>query len=291
VLDLNPDQAVAAGWLRGRSVAARLLDHMLLWSFRRASRIVVLDRHMSRRVRSKGVPEEKIVVIPPWAQDESVSYDPAGRQEFREAHGLSDKYVVMYAGNHSPCHPLDTLLEAAARLAAHPKVAFCFLGGGSEFEKVRHFAQRHGVGNILCLPYQPLERLSRSLSAADLHVVVMGQGFAGIVHTCKIYNVLALGIPFLYIGPAESHVTDLISTAAVNGNARVAAHGDADAVTRCILAGAGSRPASPSIEEMRVAEGFSQGVLTGRMVETLEAAGAPERARSAACSRSTAVAG
>ena len=149
----------------------------------------------------------------------------------------------MYSGNHSPCHPLDTLLEAARRLQdrgqmsevggrrsevggrrsevggrrsevggqkADPSIAFCFIGGGSEFTRVQSFAATHKLANIVCLPYQPLETLSASLSAADAHVVVMGDAFTGIVHPCKPYNVLAVGLPLLYIGPEQSHIADLL---------------------------------------------------------------------------------
>ena len=42
-----------------------------------------------------------------------------------------------------------------------------------------------------------------------IHVVVMGDPFVGLIHPCKIYNILRLGTPVLYIGPAESHITDL----------------------------------------------------------------------------------
>ena len=84
-------------------------------------------------------------------------------------HGLTDKFVVMYSGNHSPCHPLDTLLAAARKLQARPNIVFCFVGGGSEFQKVKAFARDNSLPNILCLPYQARNKLSGSLSAADLH--------------------------------------------------------------------------------------------------------------------------
>src|SRR6266699_3329465 len=64
--------------------------------------------------------------------------------------------------------------------------------------------------NIVCLPYQPLSALAGSLSAADLHVVVMGEPFVGIVHPCKIYNVLAVCAPVLYLGPRPNHVTEIL---------------------------------------------------------------------------------
>src|SRR6185437_8393669 len=89
--------------------------------------------------------------------------------------------------------------------------AFCFVGGGSEHDKVKTYAEANKLGNILCLPYQPLDQLASSLSAADLHAVVMGDAFTGIVHPCKIYNILEIGSPVLYVGPAISHVVDVIA--------------------------------------------------------------------------------
>src|SRR4029078_7626461 len=114
---------------------------------------------------------------------------------------------------------------------------FAFIGGGSEFPKVRKFAQTDGLDNILCLPYQPREKLSGSLCAADLHVVAMGDPFVGIVHPCKVYNVRSLGIPYLYIGPSPSHVTELAPT----GEFR---HGDSAGVREFILQVA-SHPGRP----------------------------------------------
>jgi hypothetical protein len=230
-MDLNPDEAIAAGWLRAKSSVARLLSRMLLHSLQRADRIVALDRFMKDRIQAKGVLAEKILVVPPWSHDDHVRFDPAGREEFRSTHNLSHRFVVMYSGNHSSCHPLETLLQAAERLADNDNVAFCFVGGGSEFGKVKERARNRGWRNVLCLPYQPIEKLSGLLSAADLHVVVMGDRYVGIVHPCKIYNVLAVKKPFLYIGPNESHVTDIVK----QSSAYVSSHGDVEGVVANIL--------------------------------------------------------
>jgi len=210
LMDLNPDEALAAGWLRRNSLSARLLTACQRYSFGVADSIIALDRFMAERVARAGAAAQKITVIPPWSHDDAVRYDHAGRCAFRAAHNLSDKYVVMYSGNHSPCHPLDTLMTAARELRTHPGIAFCFIGGGSEFTRVQAFASAQQLANIVCLPYQPLEQLSASLSAADLHVVVMGDAFVGIVHPCKVYNIMTVGIPFVYIGPEQSHVSDIL---------------------------------------------------------------------------------
>jgi colanic acid biosynthesis glycosyl transferase WcaI len=244
VMDLNPDEAIAAGWLREGSRTARVLESVLRFSAHSADRIIVLDRFMRDRIAAKGLPATKIVTLPPWSHDREVQFDAEGRRAFRERHGLTGKYVVMYSGNHSPCHPLDTVLEAAVQLANEPDVAFCFVGGGSEHGKVRAFAERHNLRNFVCLPYQPLSSLSASLSAADLHLVVMGQPLAGMVHPCKIYNVMAIGIPVLYVGPEASHVSDIADENPELPIARVE-HGDVAGVVARIVEGLrfGSRPA------------------------------------------------
>ena len=33
----------------------------------------------------------------------------------------------------------------------------------------------------------------------------------GLVHPCKIYNMLAVGAPVVYIGPQPSHVTEILA--------------------------------------------------------------------------------
>jgi putative colanic acid biosynthesis glycosyltransferase WcaI len=233
IMDLNPDEAIAAGWLKEKSIATRLLKRMMNYSLRRAEKVVVLDRFAKDRVRDEGVAGERIAILPPWSHSDVVSYSRDGRQEFRNTHGLDGKFVVMYSGNHSPCHPLDTLLEAALTLRDRSDIVFCFVGGGSEQQKVRRFAGEHRLANIKCLPYQTLAGLSASLSAADLHVVVMGDSFVGIIHPCKVYNIMAIGSPMLYIGPEESHVTDLAPQ--LNGHLLTAKHKDHDTVVSHII--------------------------------------------------------
>jgi glycosyltransferase involved in cell wall biosynthesis len=230
VMDLNPDEAIAAGWLAEDSVATRCFQWMLRYSLKHATQTIVLDRFMKDRVLAKGADARRVTIIPPWSHDDAVEFSFEGREAFRREHGLSDRFVVMYAGNHSPCHPLDTLLDAALKLKDCEDIAFCFVGGGSEQTKVRDFALQHELSNVKCLPYQPLDQLAGSLSAADLHVVVMGDEFVGIVHPCKIYNIMAVGAPALYIGPQPSHVTDIASH-----NIFLTRHGDVGSVAESIL--------------------------------------------------------
>ena len=164
VMHFNPDEAIAAGWLRADSFAARFLERLSRFSLRRADDIIALDRFMRDRIMAKDIAAEKVAVIPPWSQDGEVRFDAAGREEFRAQHGLTGKFVVAYSGNHSPVHPLDTVMQAADQLRQELNLVFVFIGGGSEFARVKKWAA--GNPQVVCLPYQPLNQLSGSLSAA-----------------------------------------------------------------------------------------------------------------------------
>jgi colanic acid biosynthesis glycosyl transferase WcaI len=271
VMDFNPDEAIAAGWLRPDSLAAGLLDRMSRFSLRQANRVIALDRFMRDRIVAKGIPPTKVVIIPPWSHDTEVKFDPEGRQRFRTAHGLDGRFVVMYSGNHSPCHPLETLLAAARQFGADPGIAFCFVGGGSEFRKIqRMVAGPRPAPNILCLPYQPLDQLAGSLSAADLHVVVMGNSFVGLVHPCKIYNILSVAAPVLYIGPRPSHLSEILDPINRDYLCASAAHGEVDRVVQQIEWVRRQASLTNRQPPTRASTLFSKEALLPRLIEELE---------------------
>lgn len=270
VMDLNPDEAIAAGWLRMNSIPAKFLAALLRYSTRTARKLIVLDRFMKERLLDKGIPEQKIAVIPPWSHDSHVRYSAEGRKAFRAAHGLTDKFVVMYSGNHSPCHPLDTLLRAALQLEYRPEIRFLFIGGGSEFSKAKAFAERQSIKNAEFLPYQALNRLSETLSSADLHVAVMGNPFIGIVHPCKIYNILSIGSPFLYIGPEKSHIEDIIHLMAKSDGVYSARHGDVKSVVNGILQAQKKSESARHFAFQEFGELFSKANLLPRLIEAIE---------------------
>ena len=236
VMDLNPDQMIAAGKLSKRSVMARLFDWMNRVTIHRARKIVVLDRFMKERVVSKtpGVCEtaHKIEIIPPWSLDTHLAASADEIAAFRNEHGLSGQFVVMYAGNHSEQNPLTTLLDAAERVADIAGITFVFVGGGAGKADVE-LRIAAGAANLVSLPYQPLERLAATLGAADVHVVSVGDPMVGIVHPCKIYSAMAIGRPILLFGPDPCHASEILATHGVGWQV---AHGDVSAAEAMIRA-------------------------------------------------------
>jgi glycosyltransferase involved in cell wall biosynthesis len=273
-LDLNPDEAIAAGWLKPGSLGAKFLGRVLMSSMQRAKTIIALDQFMKERIVAKGISAGKIDVIAP-APDDLMHYDAAGRDEFRRVHKLSRKFVVMYAGNHSPCHPLDTLLGAARALKHVDEIVFVFAGGGSELPGVKAFARSHNLTNIRCLPYQPQAELPALLSSADLHVVVMGDAFGGIVHPSKIYNIMKIGAPFLFIGPEESFVSQIIAANESKPVAVSARHGETEKVVAAISA----QRRAPSGPDRFAPPCSGSEPVFDRFISQIEAAGDRETSR------------
>jgi glycosyltransferase involved in cell wall biosynthesis len=229
VMDLNPDQLVAAGKIAPRAVIVRVFDWLNRLTLRRAAAVVVLDRFMEERVLRKGAGEGKIHVVPPWAHEGHLE-SPPGTNPFRIRHGLLGKFVVMYSGNHSLQNPLDTLLEAATALGDDNRIRFLFVGGGVGKAAVDALIQS-GATNIISLPYQTIETLGESLSAADIHVVSVGENMVGIVHPCKIYGALAIGRPVLLLGPDPCHAGDILKAGDIGWHVR---HGDVAGARKAI---------------------------------------------------------
>ncbi|MDB2358275.1 glycosyltransferase family 4 protein [Opitutales bacterium] len=238
VMDINPDQAVILGAFSPKHPLVLALDWLNRRMLKRAENVIALDRFMQARLERKlKFPAEDlrapIQVIPPWPMDDYLKTVAHSENSFRKEQSWEDKFVVMYSGNHSLVHPLDTILDAAKMLKDDPRFVFVFIGGGrgKEIVDARLRAQLSAASNIISLPYQPLDQIRFSLSAADLHVVSLGNEMSGIVHPCKIYGALSIGRAVLTLGPEESYLSDITGENEVGWSIR---HGDVDSAVAAL---------------------------------------------------------
>lgn len=211
VMDINPDQVVVQDVLPPGHPMVKAFDWLNRRALRDASDVIVLDRFM-REVMEKKKPDAACVYheLPPWPLEGYLERVEHADNPFRREHGLNGKFVVMYSGNHAIVHPLTTVLQAALRMQDCEKVVFLFIGGGVGKREVEEAIAEHQPKNIRSLPYQPLDEIKYSLSAADLHIVSMGEKMVGIVHPSKFYGAMSLAKPILLLGPKESHMGDVL---------------------------------------------------------------------------------
>jgi hypothetical protein len=227
VMDINPDQIVALGMARPDALSVRAFNWLNRRMLAAADDIVVLDRMMADRINRKRDVREKLTILPPWPAQDPSKLVRHGENPFRAQYVGDDRRVVMYSGNHGPSNPLDTILEAARRVADDPRLLFMFIGGGIGKQEVDEAAG----GNIVSLPYQPRSELRNSLSAADVHVVTVGDAVPGIVHPSKVYGAMAVGRPILLVGPPENHVADIMAEHDIGWHVQ---HGDVEGAVRVL---------------------------------------------------------
>jgi len=227
-MDINPDQMVRSGRLSERSVVARVFDWMNRVTLRGARDVITLDRFMRDTLLRKAPVADKLHVVPPWAHDNVLEDVPHAANPFRHEHGLDGRFVVMYSGNHGYSTPLATLLEAARRLQYDDRLTFAFIGGGVLKKGIDDMVARDRPANIVSLPYQPLERIRYSLSAADVHVVSIADEAVGVVHPCKVYGALAVGRPIIALAAPQSYAADIVAGHDVGWRVT---HGDVDQLT------------------------------------------------------------
>jgi len=273
VMDLNPDQLVAAGRIASGSLLVRFFDWMNRLTLRQATRIVVLDRFMKDRVIAKAPVQDKIEIIPPWPHDDDLTAPSSASDAFRATHRLQNKFVVMYSGNHSPHNPLDTLLAASQRLAEDDRIRFVFIGGGAAKGDVDRLVAA-GARNVVSLPYQPKQMLGSTLTAADIHVVSIGDGMVGIIHPCKIYGAMAIGRPILLFGPPSCHAADIMQGHTLGWHVR---HGDLEGTIHAIQAasrldGTQLRDVGDRCRSIATRQ-FSRRALLARFCDLLQPAG------------------
>ena len=271
-MDLNPDQAIAQGLVSEKALLARVFEWFNRRLLRQATTVVALDAYMADSLQEKVAMNGKLHVLPPWPMEGYLELIEHDDNPFRKEHRLEGKFVYMYSGNHSPSHPLATFLESAKRLSGDDGIRFLFVGGGMGKKEVDEFIAREESQNVISLPYQALDQIKYSLSAADVHLVSMGEAMVGCVHPCKFYGALALGKPIFLIGPQRSHIGDVLRGHAVGWQIE---HGDVDGAVQVLRACAHAPPeeiaARGATGRTFIREELSKEILCGKFCDLVEA--------------------
>jgi glycosyltransferase involved in cell wall biosynthesis len=202
VQDVHPEVGLA---LSGSRALAAVSSPWRRWrdaAWRQADACVAISRDMAGLVGEHGVAPERIRTIPNWAPGgETLAPVPADKNSLRHEWGLDGKFVVAYSGNLGRVHALEPVLAAAARLRGEPDLVFLFIGDGPQRQTLEAQARTQGLVNVRFLPPQPRARLAESLSAGDVHLVTLRAGCERCVFPSKLYGILAVARPIIYVGP------------------------------------------------------------------------------------------
>jgi len=236
--DIYPELAEEMDVLSKDGMIARTLRWVSTAGLCHADRVIAVGRCMKARLVQRGLSPSVIDVIPNWGHGpEELEAKMRSLNPFRTEHGWGDRFVIMYSGNLGLAHPFEAMLDAAEQLrATHPQVLFLFVGNGPRLQWVREQVAQRTLENVRFLPFQPRETLAQSLAAADLHLASMLHELCGLVVPSKVYGVLSVGKPCVFLGPEESEAAQFILQ---NGCGSVLAKATGTRLASCLAQWAG----------------------------------------------------
>jgi colanic acid biosynthesis glycosyl transferase WcaI len=123
-------------------------------------------------------------------------------------------------------------MDAADMLRDNNRIRFLFVGEGQRRSWVESEIARRKLPNMLMKPFQPRERLSESLSAADVHLVSLLPELEHCIVPSKFYGILAAARPTIFIGDTEGEVGTAVRR---HGCGAAVSLGDAKGLAEWIL--------------------------------------------------------
>jgi colanic acid biosynthesis glycosyl transferase WcaI len=167
-----------------------------------ATTLVVIGRDMALKLEQEGVPRHKMVVLPNWAETESVT----NRASVRHSLGWDGRFVAMHAGNIGLAQNLDVLIHAADLLREQTEILIVLVGDGAARPGLEREARRRKLHNVIFLPYRPKSEVRSIIASADVHLVTLAPGLWGCVVPSKIYGIMAAGKAFVAAVDSGSEV-------------------------------------------------------------------------------------
>jgi colanic acid biosynthesis glycosyl transferase WcaI len=235
--DIFPEVATLLEDFRSGAVNDAL-THVNRFLVRKAQRIIALGETMKRRlVEGKGANPASITVIHNWADCSAVAPGPRDNP-FARQHGLVDKFVALHAGNIGLSQDLEIVLHAADQLRDREDIAFVFVGEGAKKKDLQDIAARRELRNVMFLPFQPRETMDQSYATADVSLISLKRGLAGVIVPSKVYNVLASGRACVAAVERDCEVADIIQR---TGCGYVVEPGDATALRARVVELAANR--------------------------------------------------
>jgi glycosyltransferase involved in cell wall biosynthesis len=190
VRDLWPAFAIAVGVLTNHALilASQWLERFL---YRRADRMLVNSPGFIEHIQARG---GKDIALVPNGADPSM-FDPVSDgADFRCEQGLSDKFVVLYAGAHGMSNDLDIVLDAADQLRARSDIVIAFVGDGKEKSALMERAARIGLENVKFIAPVPKTEMGQALAASNACIAILKPiEMYKTVYPNKVFDYMAAG--------------------------------------------------------------------------------------------------
>lgn len=198
VRDIWPESIVTVGALRARP-ARRILEWLERRMYAAARRIVTVGDGYRARLLDRGVPPEKIAVIPNGVDTTQFVSLPSSRAAHAHVK-RENKFVCAYVGTIGMAHGLDVVLRAARKMkhAGRLAVEFWMVGDGADRGRLEREAQALGLDNVHFTGLVPKASMPAAIAACDACLVHLRKAelFETVIPS-KIFEIMAMNVPII----------------------------------------------------------------------------------------------
>lgn len=196
--DIFPDSLVGTGLAKKGGLIWKIGRVIENFTYRNADKIIVISEDFKKNIMAKGVPEEKIVVIYNWVDEEAVVDIPRDKNKMFDKYDLDrSKFYITYNGNIGLTQNMDMLLEVAKSLEANEDIQFVLVGNGAYLERVQQIITERNISNVHLLPFQPYEDISHVFSLGDVSLVISKPGVGANSVPSKTWSIMSASRPVL----------------------------------------------------------------------------------------------
>lgn len=199
VQDIFPDSLVGTGLTHEGSLIWKIGRMVEKITYRYADKIIVISEDFKKNIMAKGVPEDKIVVVYNWVDQNKVVDVPREENKLFDVYGLDrSKFYITYNGNIGLTQNMDMLLEVAKELQkVYEDIHFVLVGNGAYLDEVKRKVADQQLENVHLLPFQPYEDISHVFSLGDASLVISKPGVGANSVPSKTWSIMSASRPVL----------------------------------------------------------------------------------------------
>lgn len=199
VQDIFPDSLVGTGLTHEGSLIWKIGRMVEKITYRYADKIIVISEDFKKNIMAKGVPEDKIVVIYNWVDQNKVVDVPREENKLFDVYGLDrSKFYITYNGNIGLTQNMDMLLDVAKELQEeYEDIHFVLVGNGAYLDEVKRKVADQQLENVHLLPFQPYEDISHVFSLGDASLVISKPGVGANSVPSKTWSIMSASRPVL----------------------------------------------------------------------------------------------
>jgi len=203
VQDLWPEWA-RQGNMGVNGLAYRVLDRQEKFIYRHAGVVTTISTGFKRKLIEKGVPENKIEIIPNWANEQH--FRPVvPNEQLAEREGLAGRFNIVYGGNMGSAQGLDIVLEVADLLKDIPMIQFVLIGEGLEKNRLAGEVRKRNISNLRFIGSRPPEQMAHYYALASALLLNLKKDpVYELTIPSKTYAYLACGRPILAAAAGDS---------------------------------------------------------------------------------------